>query len=80
MKVVLLLSLLLVVDVFSLNKTWTTDNFDTGAEGNETKEEARKSVGMKKHKVVPPLALGLAAGIGGIVGGFLGYYGWRIAG
>ncbi|KAK6746019.1 hypothetical protein RB195_012246 [Necator americanus] len=74
MKVILLISLLLVVDVFSLNKTWTTDNFDTGVEGNETKEEARKSVGMKEHKLNPFVLAGISAGIRGLVGGVFDFF------
>ncbi|KAK6744257.1 hypothetical protein RB195_011142 [Necator americanus] len=73
MKVILLISLLFVIDVLSLNKTWIADHSGTNVIGGETvlgSKEVRKKVDMKKHKfpflpLIPPVVVG-AALLGGL--------------
>ncbi|KAK6744249.1 hypothetical protein RB195_011136 [Necator americanus] len=70
MKVILLISLLFVIDVFSLNKAWIADNSGTNVIGDETvlgSKEVKKNVGMKKHKF-PFLPVVVAAAL---IGGFV---------
>ncbi|KAK6745651.1 hypothetical protein RB195_012022 [Necator americanus] len=68
MKAILPIILLFVVDVFSLNRTWTSDRSGSGAIGNERvadSEEGRKSADVKKYKALPIFGALL---LGGVVG------------
>ncbi|KAK6745729.1 hypothetical protein RB195_012072 [Necator americanus] len=67
MNAVVLITFLLVVDVFSLDKTWTHDHPETGIIGNEVvlhSEQERRTIARKKHKVFPivPVLNGLLWG------------------